>query len=459
MKILVIGLEGATPELLFGEERLINFRRLMEGGCYGRLESVVPPTAVPAWLSMATGQDPGSLGIYSSRNRVSRSYRSNHYRDMELSLETALWNQLGRQGGRSLLMGVPVPAKVRWENTERVDEYRLEENDFPASDRNQLKDDIYAASRTHFETVRRHLRDPGWNYLQFLESGLDRLQHTFWHFHDPQHMLYEPGNPYETVIRDYYLYLDGETGKILEMLNEDTVILVISCFGAQRLDGIFCVNEWLLEEGLLVLNDYPKGITPFYDLNVNWEKTKAWSEGEYCASVFFNVKGREPNGTIEPADFETLRDEIKSRFEISMDEERGSLEIRVFKPEEIYKTVKGVAPDLILQVGKDSWRADDGVGYRSVCFPAKSEWEDRCSPTNLACFILAADNNPLQGEIEEVHLLDIAPTLLEIAGREVPALMQGKSLLSGKMKNTANTGQSTNEEEAIRERLRGLGYI
>src|SRR5207249_4792247 len=59
MKILVIGLDCAAPALLFGDERLENFRRLMDAGCYGRLESVIPPITVPAWMCMATSQDPG----------------------------------------------------------------------------------------------------------------------------------------------------------------------------------------------------------------------------------------------------------------------------------------------------------------------------------------------------------------------------------------------------------------
>jgi predicted AlkP superfamily phosphohydrolase/phosphomutase len=50
VKILVIGLDCAAPELLFGDERLVNFRRLMEAGAYGKLESVVPPITVPAWM-------------------------------------------------------------------------------------------------------------------------------------------------------------------------------------------------------------------------------------------------------------------------------------------------------------------------------------------------------------------------------------------------------------------------
>ena len=59
MKILVLGLDCAAPELLFGYDDLPNIRRLMEVGAYGRLESVIPPITVPAWMCMTTSQDPG----------------------------------------------------------------------------------------------------------------------------------------------------------------------------------------------------------------------------------------------------------------------------------------------------------------------------------------------------------------------------------------------------------------
>src|ERR1700694_461777 len=52
MKTLVIGLDSAAPEILFKDERLTNFRRLMEGGCYGELETIIPPITVPAWMCM-----------------------------------------------------------------------------------------------------------------------------------------------------------------------------------------------------------------------------------------------------------------------------------------------------------------------------------------------------------------------------------------------------------------------
>ena len=55
-------------------ERLENIRRLMEFGAYGKLESVIPPITIPAWMCMATSQDPGSLGVYGFRNRTDRGY-------------------------------------------------------------------------------------------------------------------------------------------------------------------------------------------------------------------------------------------------------------------------------------------------------------------------------------------------------------------------------------------------
>ena len=75
MKILVIGLDCAAPETpASATSGSTNFRRLMEDGCYGRLESVIPPITVPAWMCMSTSQDPGSLGVYGFRNRADHSY-------------------------------------------------------------------------------------------------------------------------------------------------------------------------------------------------------------------------------------------------------------------------------------------------------------------------------------------------------------------------------------------------
>jgi hypothetical protein len=85
---------------------------------------------------------------------------------------------------------------------------------------------------------------------------------------------------------------------------------------------------------------------------------------------------------------------------------------------------------------------------------------DDCNHAQFGAFVLASSNNPLQGEIEGVRLLDVAPTLLEMAGYDIPETMQGHSLAQGKAKPPNDSaGFSAEGEEAVRRRLSGLGYI
>lgn len=228
----------------------------------------------------------------------------------------------------------------------------------------------------------------------------------------------------------------------------------------QRLDGGFCVNEWLVREGLLVLKSYPAEVTPFSKLDVDWEKTKVWSEGGYYARVFMNVKGREPQGVIEPALYDVFRDQIKAKFESTTNKEGKPLGTLVFKPEQIYHTVKNVAPDLIVHFGALYWRSIGGVGYPTIHVLENDTGPDDCNHAQFGSFILAASNSPLQGEVTGARLLDIAPTLLDLGGYDIPPSMQGRSLVAGKTTPLASEqAYDPDDETIVRDRLSGLGYL
>jgi predicted AlkP superfamily phosphohydrolase/phosphomutase len=486
MKILVIGLAGATPELLFGDERLQNIRRLMEQGCYGRLESVIPPHAVPAWMCMTTSQDPGSLGVYGFRDRADYSYNSLRPVDARSITEPALWDQVARAGGKSVILGVPPgypprqvngifvgcfltpdtskcvythPAEIARQIEKLVGDYPVDVRDFRCPDKSRLRDEIHAMGRKHFTVVRHFLEHAEWDYFQFVEIGLDRIQRGFWKDHDPQHVRHEPDSPYRDVIRDYYVYLDEEIGRLLELLTDDTIVLVISALGAQRLQGGFWINEWLVREGLLVPDRYPEQITPLEKLDIDWSQTRVWGEGGDSARLYFNVKDREPAGVIEPADYERFRDEIKARLEATTDAKGQPLGTLVFKPEEIHRTVRGVAPDLIVHFGGLAWRAIGAVGHAGLHSLENDTGLDDCNPAPFGAFVLAASHNPLQGPIEGVHLLDIAPTLLELGGYERLPSMQGRSLVAGLVAEPGADDGLVDEERIVRDRLSGLGYL
>lgn len=489
-KVLVLGLDCAAPELLLGEPGLATIRGLMEAGCHGPLESVVPPITVPAWMCLCTSQDPGSLGVYGFRNRADHSYGPMRVVNSRSIDAVAIWDQIAREGGKTVLVGVPPnypprkvngisigdfltpdtsshsythPATVADEIRELIGEYPVDVKGFRTENKAALREQVLAMSRAQFTVVRHLLKNAEWDYFHFVEIGLDRMHHGFWSHHDPTHVKHDPNSPFKDVITAYYRHLDEEIGRCLELLEHDTVVLVVSDHGARKLDGGFCVNEWLVREGLLVLNRYPDRITPFAELDVDWGRTKAWSEGGYYARVFLNVEGREPLGQVRPAEYPAFRDELKARLEATTDAEGRLLGTRAFKPEEIYREVRNVAPDLIVHFGDLAWRSVGGVGYSTIHVRENDTGPDDCNHAQFGAFVLAGPGLPLQGPIEGARLLDMAPTLLELAGYDVPASMQGASLLRRpipEQSGPAGTGRSEVDAEAvIRERLSGLGYL
>jgi predicted AlkP superfamily phosphohydrolase/phosphomutase len=486
MRICVLGLDCAAPEVVFGDEHLVNIRRLMDSGAYGRLESVVPPITVPAWMCMSTSQDPGSLGVYGFRNRSDYSYEKLGFANSSSIKALAMWDQLALEGKKSIIMGVPPnfpprringisigcfltpdptkddfthPTSIKSKITKLVGEYPVDVKNFRTDRKDWLRDEIFRMSRKQWEVVHWLLREQEWDYFHYVDIGLDRVHHGFWNYFDKQHVQYEPGSPYENVIPDYYLWLDEQIGRVMESLDEETILLLVSDHGARRLDGGFAVNQWLIEEGLLVLNQSPKEVMPFNKLDVNWSKTRVWSEGGYYARVFFNVQGREPQGTIAPADYERFRDEMKARFESLMDDKGQPLNSLVFKPNEIYRNLRNVAPDLIVHFGGLLWRSIGTVGYPGLYVQENDTGPDACNHAQFGMFVLSAPNSPLSGVYEGARLLDIAPTLLDLGGYDIPESMQGRSLVEGMAKKKTDTMGDAGAEKIIHDRLAGLGYV
>jgi len=484
MKICILGLDCCAPEIIFHEERLTNIRRLMDAGVWGRLESVIPPITVPAWMCMSTSQDPGSLGVYGFRNRTDHSYSGLGFVNSKSITALAMWDQVAREGKKSIIIGVPPgypprkvhgisvgcfltpdttknefthPPEIQQKLHELTGHYEVDVQGFRTDKKDWLKKEIFELSRKQWTAVKWLLRSQEWDYFHYVDIGMDRVHHGFWDSYDTQHVQHIPGNPFQDVIPEYYRWIDSQVGEVLEMLDNETIVLLVSDHGARRLEGGFVVNEWLVREGLLVLDELPARVTPLSKLKVNWTKTKVWSEGGYYARVFLNVEGREPQGVIPPAEYQSFRDELKAKFEALEDDKGRPLGTLVFKPEEIYKSVRNVAPDLIVHFGALAWRSIGGVGYGRLHVQENDTGPDACNHAQFGMFLLAAPNCPLHGEYAGARLLDIAPTLLDLAGYEIPPSMQGRSLAAGMEKKPP--GANAGDAQTIHDRLAGLGYI
>ena len=169
------------------------------------------------------------------------------------------------------------------------------------------------------------------------------------------------------------------------------------------------------------------------------------------------MQGREPQGVIPQSEYESFQEMMKKKFEALTDDKGKPLNSLVFKPKELYKSVKNVAPDLIVHFGGLYWRSIGGVGYGRIHVQENDTGPDACNHAQYGMFLLAAPNLPLPGEYQGAKLLDVAPTLLDLAGYDIPETMQGRSLVAGMEKKPPEGFGSG--EDAVKNRLEGLGYI
>lgn len=431
---------------------------LRSRGAFGRLESVVPAITVPAWSCMMSGRDPGALGIYGFRNRADHTYGALFTANASFIRVPRLWDILTRYGLRSVVLNVPgtyPPTPIRGEMVacfltpsassaytyppELKNEIRgwLNGADYPfdvpqfrTEDRERVIADLESMTRTHFQVARRLAQRADWDLFALVEIGVDRVHHAFWSYMDPLHQHYVPGHRYEHVIRDYYALIDREIASLLDTFDERTHIFIVSDHGAKRMDGAICINEWLLREGYLVLRQPPPtGVVKWEQLDVDWSRTRAWGEGGYYGRLFLNVAGREPEGVVAPEAVDGLLAEISAKLEALGDEQGAPIGTRCFRPSELYPQVNGIPPDLLVYFGDLHWRAVGTVGWGRVQIRENDTGPDDANHAQHGILIYADPARDLGGQqIDGLHLLQIAPTVLTLLGIPVPADMQGRAI-------------------------------
>jgi predicted AlkP superfamily phosphohydrolase/phosphomutase len=454
---MIVGLDCAEPSLLLERWRddLPVLSGLMERGAHGRLTSVIPPITVPAWSCMMASRTPGDLGVYGFRNRADHSYDGLFIANGNAITEPRLWDLLTRAGMPSIVLGVPgtypprplngvmvscfltpstesqytYPPLLRREVERVVGEYLFDCGNFRTEDKDDLLRQIYTMTDRRFALAEHLLATKPWTLFAMVEMGPDRIYHGLWKHMDPEHRKHPASSPYRDAIRQYHIHLDLLLGGLLEHADDETAVLVVSDHGAKRMDGGIRVNEWLRREKLLVTSREPQGVERLADVGIDWSRTVAWGDGGYYARIFLNVQGREPEGVVAPEDYGRVRADLAARLAAIPDENGEPLPTRVYLPEEVYPEVKGVAPDLIVHFGDLLWRSVGTIGGGEGIHTFENDTgPDDANHAQEGLFVLAAPG-VRPGAYDEAHLLDIAPTVLELLGVSVPGSMRGQSLL------------------------------
>ena len=447
-RVAVIGLDCATPQLLFGDlaSEVPNIAKLMADGMHGDLASITPPITVPAWACAMTGKTPGELGIYGFRNRKDNSYDGLSIVHSGSIGAPAVWDRLGSEGLSSLLVGVPpgfpppkefpgwrvgcfltppsaehfaYPQPLEVEIEQELGgkgRYIFDIPNFRQEGMDFVLQQVFTMTERRFQVARRLVQNKPWDFFMMVEMGMDRLHHVFWHYVDPTHPLYEPGNPFEDAFHRYYRALDEHVGSLLEVLPADAITIVMSDHGARPMMGGICFNDWLLENGYLALTEEVSEQTPIAKAPIDWSRTVAWGDGGYYGRLFLNVAGREPQGVVEPARYEEVRDELVTKLEAMSGPDGAPLGTKVLKPQGVYPEVRGVAPDLLVYFGDLAWRSVGAVGTGSVYTYENDIGPDGANHDRNGVFVMKGAPGQPSGAVEGLNLIDVGPTILSLFG-------------------------------------------
>ena len=114
---------------------------------------------------------------------------------------------------------------------------------FRNHDKERIRRDAEEMTDKRFRLAEQLLTTRPWDLFFMVEMGTDRIQHALWRSQD--------------AVLDYYRLVDERLGRLLRLVDDDTVVLVVSDHGAKSMDGCLHVNEWLRSRGYLTLRVEP----------------------------------------------------------------------------------------------------------------------------------------------------------------------------------------------------------
>jgi predicted AlkP superfamily phosphohydrolase/phosphomutase len=512
-RVFVIGLDGATFDLIdpwVNEGRLPNLKRLLDKSTYGRLESTIPPITPPAWTSFMTGVNPGKHGVWDFFTVEPNSFKKVLVNSSDVRSKR-FWDLAGERGKKNIILYVPFtyppqkiegamvsgfpapsqgeyvyPKEMNKELEEKLGKWwvKVDVDKYSDSQEEAFFQEINQSLEARFR-VADYLMQKEWDLFVFVIMETDWVQHVFWDKKD-QYLL------------PLYLKIDGIIGHLTESLKEEDAILILSDHGFGPVRKTLYLNSWLREKGFLASkrqwgysrenldegffrrrkgSSWVKKIRwalSKRNTGIDWNKTQAYfnnTGSTYGARI--NLMGREPEGIVKPEEYDEVRNRVIEKLNSATDDQDGKKVMeRIFRREDIYSgPYTKDAPDIIFI---PDWEYTLNGLIKDDIF--KKSREGRSFHRLDGILILNGPGIKNGRKIEGAHIMDMAPTILHLLGLPVPEGFDGRVLTEALEPEllkanpirhedipleveVAGFAMTETEEEEIRKKLKGLGYI
>lgn len=482
-KSIVLGLDGATWDVinsLIENGSLPNLEEVISSGHNGTLKSTFPPITAPAWLSMATGQNPGKTGVFYFLNREDPDSFDFKTLGSDKFQGQSFWDVLSAHDQSVGIFNYPMlyppydidgfmvsglgsdtddtityPETLGNELDDVTEGYQVK---VPYADPKyqgrpeKLESDLLEIVDKRESAIEYLLTEKDPDHFFGIISATDWAQHYFWRYADEDHALYDPSAGHEGALKRIWERVDEAVGTVAELAREDDAnLLIVSDHGFGPVNKTFHSNEWLEQEGYLqyktqslteqLRSEYFPYIRRFGESVVNIVPQlndvaksvgksirKTPGEGiDFEQSVAFAPRQNLTSGMIyllsdDPKNKRELIDGLESLDAIP----NGPDQVEVYKPDDIYHGPKTeLAPDLMLEIDDFECAVDPRPSTNNQLFSVGPPSDARSGGHNRKGIIIASGPEINAGADIDASIYDVAPTLLKLHDVPIPEEVDG----------------------------------
>ncbi len=380
-----------------------------------------------------------------------------------------------------------LPAELKREMTKAFGTYPAEDHSkvgmTPPPDPHGFHKRILAGVEKKTQAVKWLMGREDWDLFLVVFGESHSAGHYFWHYHDPAYIGHpaDGGGISRTALREVYTALDRAVGDLLAEVGDDVTVMLVSGDGmGPNYSGSHILPELLSRMALFnhipqgddvaaeqsakavkkdvlstLRNMVPKSVRSavsrtllprsvneklslrWKTAGISWEHTRAFLiENANEGYIRINLKGREPQGTVEPgAEYDTLCDTLYQTLRGMTHPVNGQPAAhKVYKTDDIYSgPCRSHMPDLIVtwneaaQISTELLTEQYGVvrhtepGYRVAPYYTGNHRPN--------AFTVAVGPGIAPGtNLEGASIMDLAPSVLSHFNIEPPAYMQGRVL-------------------------------
>lgn len=474
-RALVFGLDGATWSIikpLADKGVLPTFKKLMNAGAWGTMDSVIPPGTPSGWSSIMSGFTPSKHG-YFNFVKINKDY------SLSLCLSDtmkskAIWDHMDENGKRSLLINIPTsyppqringvvvagmqapglnsefthPSNIRQYVLESVPNYTIDLEFRIYGQGKQFLRALQHSTNQRLSLFKHLANKDEYDFMCLVITETDRLQHLWWN---------------DKALSKFYVFLDEILSEIVtECQKRDALLFIVSDHGFGKIKRQISINSFLHEKGYLKYKHagqnrvttlrykvHDIGLDPLVNIlplkmrqwlknrfmesdaekasRIDWSQTKAFTITSFC-EIILNSERRFSQGIIASRDIRELKQKIINDLEMWVDSETGLKPLQaVYDAEYLYTDTAQLdefGDIAVLPSMKDGYAATPHYQEKPI-IPAHKETGNHDVP---GVFLAYGDWIKDKGYLGNVSIYDVAPTILHVYGLPVPQDIDGRVL-------------------------------